>query len=59
MRAFGFPQWARKEKVVEEVAFLVGDPEEVDKQSLAGKGPVRVRVLCKKPEEISGSSMSS
>ncbi|RLN19541.1 hypothetical protein C2845_PM02G17690 [Panicum miliaceum] len=31
-------QWARKEKVVEEIAFLIGDPEEVDKTSLPGKG---------------------
>ena len=56
VRASGFPQWARKEKVVEEVAFLIGDPEEVDKQSLIGRGQARVKVQCKHPGEISGSS---
>ena len=56
VRASGFPQWARKEKVVEEVAFLIGDPEEIDKQSLIGRGTIRVKVQCKHLGEISGSS---
>ena len=42
--------------MVEEVAFLIGDPEEIDKQSLIGRGPVRVKVQCKHPGEIFGSS---
>jgi len=38
--------------VIEEMAFLIGDPKEVDKSSLAGKGPVRVKVQYKDPKEI-------
>lgn len=50
------PFWARKEKVVEEVAFLVGDFIEVDTKSLPGLGPIRVKVSCKDPASIKGSS---
>lgn len=52
----GIPFWARKEKVVEEVAFLVGDFIEVDTKSLPGLGPIRVKVSCKDPASIKGSS---
>lgn len=52
----GFPNWARQEKIVEEVAYLVGDPEMVDSKSLSGTGPIRVRIWCKEPSEIKGSS---
>lgn len=34
----GIPFWARKEKTIEEVAYLVGDFIEVDKKSLPGPG---------------------
>jgi len=47
-----FHSGPKKEKVIEEMAFLIGDPEEVDKSSLAGKGPVRVKVQYKDPKEI-------
>jgi hypothetical protein len=52
----GFPYWARKEKAVEEVSYLVGDFIEVDKKSLPGLGPIRLKVACKDPSTIKGSS---
>ena len=52
----GFPMWARKEKTVEEVSYLVGDFVEVDTKSLPGLGPIRVKVSCKDPSSIKGSS---
>jgi hypothetical protein len=53
---WGFPPWARKEKAVEEVAYLVGDFVEVDPRSLLGLGPIRLKVACKDPAAIKGSS---
>lgn len=41
---------------MEEVAFLIGDPEIVDVRSLAGSGPIKVKVWCNDPAEISGSN---
>ena len=35
VRGFGIPQWAKKEKVVRQLAFFVGEPKYVDKVSLA------------------------
>jgi len=52
----GFPMWARKEKTVEEVSYLVGDFVEVDTKSLPVLGPIRVKVSCKDPSSIKGSS---
>jgi len=53
---YGFPHWARKEKAVEEVSYLVGDFIEVDTKSLPGLDPIRVKVSCKDPSSIQGSS---
>jgi hypothetical protein len=50
------PQIARKEEVVMEIAYLIGDPEEVDLSSLSGTGPVRMRVGCRDPNMIRGES---
>jgi hypothetical protein len=52
----GVPYWARKEKAIEEVAYLVGDFEELDVSSLPGLGPIRVKVSCKAPKQIKGAS---
>lgn len=52
----GVPSWARKEKVVEEVSYLVGDVEEVDVSTLPGLGPLRVKVSCKDLELIKGAT---
>ena len=38
------------------MAYLVGNFEEVDKSSLPGLGPIRVKVSYKDPKEIKGSS---
>jgi hypothetical protein len=56
VQLMGVPYWARKEKAVEEVAYLVGDFEELDKSTLPGLGPIRVKVSCKDPKEIKGAS---
>jgi len=52
----GIPFWARKEKAVEEVAYLVGDFIEVDKKSLPSLGPIRFKVVSKDPSAIRGTS---
>ena len=52
----GIPYWAKKEKVVEEVAYLVGEFIEVDTKSLPRLGPIRVKVSCKDPSLIKGAS---
>uniref|UniRef100_K3Y2Q5 CCHC-type domain-containing protein n=1 Tax=Setaria italica TaxID=4555 RepID=K3Y2Q5_SETIT len=52
----GMLDWARKEKPIEEAAYLIGDPEEVDRRSLQRRGPVRVKVACKNPKEINETS---
>lgn len=36
VRAYNFPPFARKEEVVREVAYLVGEPKEVDLNTLEG-----------------------
>jgi hypothetical protein len=56
VQLMGVPYWARKERAVEEVAYLVGDFEEVDKAPLPGLGPIRAKVSCKDPKEIKGAS---
>lgn len=48
---------ARKEWVVEEMAYLVGDFKELDKKSLAGLSPMRVKIAYKDPKSIKGSSI--
>lgn len=35
----------------------MGDFEELDKSTLPGLGPIRIRVACKDPKEIKGSSV--
>lgn len=52
----GIPHWAKKERAVEEVAYLVGDFEEIDLSTLPGLGPIRVKVSCKDPNQIKGAS---
>ena len=44
VQVMGFPKWARYEKIVEEVAYLIGDPDMVDIASLAREGNIRLRV---------------
>jgi hypothetical protein len=56
VRAFGIPQWAKKERVARQLAFLVGDPLFVDKSSLLKPYWVRIRVACCDPRMIGGSN---
>lgn len=47
VKLMGVPYWARKERAVEECAYLVGDFKEVDKTTLPVLGPIRVKSLVK------------
>jgi hypothetical protein len=42
----GIPPWARKEKAMDEVSYLVGDFIEVDSKSLPGFGPICYLLAC-------------
>ncbi|CAO2149131.1 unnamed protein product [Urochloa humidicola] len=55
VRAEGIPDIARKEAHVMELAYLVGDPEEVHLASLKWKS-VWVKVACRDPKAINGTS---
>ncbi|KAM0871857.1 hypothetical protein ACQ4PT_039091 [Festuca glaucescens] len=54
VRAFGIPQWAKKERVARQLAFLVGEPQIVDKASLSKPSWVRIKVACRRPDLIGG-----
>jgi hypothetical protein len=54
VRDYGIPQWAKKEKVVRQIAFLVGEPLVVDKASLLKPNWVRIKVACKDPNLVGG-----
>jgi hypothetical protein len=56
VRAFGIPQWAKKERVARQLDFLVGDPLFVDKSSLLKPYWVRIRVACCDLRMIGGSN---
>ena len=55
VKALGIPNISRKENHVMELAYLVGDPEEVHLESFKRK-EVWVKVACKDPKKISGPS---
>ena len=55
VKAEGIPKIAKKEIHVMELAYLVGDPEEVFLESLEWK-EVWVKVSCKDPKKIAGTS---
>jgi hypothetical protein len=46
---------ARKEDTIMELAYLVGDPIEVDLKSLT-QGPIRVKVACREARKIRGET---
>lgn len=56
VRAEGFPLIARKEEIVKKVAYLIGDPIEVDLISLIRMGPIRVKVVCRDASFIRGEN---
>jgi hypothetical protein len=54
VKAFNFPKMARKEYIVMEVAYVVGDPEEVDISSMNSTGPVKSNLLAERSAESKG-----
>jgi hypothetical protein len=56
VKAFNLHPDARKEDTVMELAYLIGDPTEVDLKTLDSQGPVRVRVACREAKEIGGET---
>jgi hypothetical protein len=56
VKAFNFPEVARKEDIIMEVAYVVGDPEEIDISSLNSTGPVRVKLACREVSRIRGET---
>ncbi|CAL4984975.1 unnamed protein product [Urochloa decumbens] len=56
VKAFNFPPQAKKVEVVMEVAYIVGDPEEVDLNSLNRPGPVRIKLACRNAKQVRGET---
>jgi hypothetical protein len=56
VKVYNLPDIARKEDTAIEVAYVVGDPEEVDVNSLNGSGPVRVKLACREANKIRGET---
>jgi hypothetical protein len=44
VKAYKFPPFARKAEVIMEIAYLIGDPEEIDMTSLKPPGPMRIKL---------------
>jgi hypothetical protein len=55
VRVHGSPVEARKDSFLELISQAIGKLEEVDGQSLAGQGPIRLRVLCPDPSKLNCS----
>jgi hypothetical protein len=56
VKAYNFPPIARKEEVVREIAYLVGEPEEVDLKSLERFGPVKIKLSCRDAKQVRGET---
>jgi hypothetical protein len=54
VKAYKFPPFARKEDIVMEIAYLIGDPIEVDLVTLNREGPIRIKLSCREPQKIGG-----
>jgi hypothetical protein len=54
VKAYNFPPIARKKEVVREIAYLVGEPEEVDLKTLEGFGPVKIKISCRDAKQVRG-----
>jgi hypothetical protein len=55
VKAYNVYPDARKEDIIMELAYLVGDPIEVDLRSLT-QGPIRLKVACRKARKIRGET---
>jgi hypothetical protein len=56
VKAYNFPPIARKQEVVREIAYQVGEPEEVDLKSLEGFGLVRIKLSCRDAKHVRGET---
>jgi hypothetical protein len=56
VKAHNFPPIARKEEVVREIAYLVGEPEEVDTKTLEGFGPIKIKISCRDAKQLRGET---
>jgi hypothetical protein len=56
VKTYNFPPIARKEEVVWEIAYLVGEPEEVDLKSLEAFGAVRIKLSCRDAKQVRGKT---
>jgi hypothetical protein len=57
VRASSFQRKAKKEMVIKEISHRVGDPVEVDGESLRSEGAIRVKVLCKDALNVKGNTL--
>jgi hypothetical protein len=58
VKAYKFPPFARKEDIVMEIAYLIGDPIEVDLVTLNREGPIRIKLSCRESQKIGGELKS-
>lgn len=56
VKDFNFPSKAKTVEVVMKIAYLVGDPQEVDLNPLKKPGPVRIKLACKAASEVKGET---
>jgi hypothetical protein len=56
VKAYKFPPFARKEDIVMEIAYLIGDPIEVDLVTLNREGPIRIKLSCRESQKIGGET---
>jgi hypothetical protein len=56
VKDFNFPSKAKTVEVVMKIAYLVGDLQEVDLNSLKKPGPVRIKLACKAAREVKGET---
>lgn len=56
VKAFNLPSNAKNVEIIMEVAYLVGDPEEVDTTSLKKPRPVRIKLVCRDASQVRGET---
>jgi hypothetical protein len=56
VKAYKFPPFAREEDIVMEIAYLIGDPIEVDLVTLNREGPIRIKLSCRESQKIGGET---
>lgn len=56
VNAYNFPPNTKSVEVIMEIAYLIGNPEEVDLNSLKKPGPVGIKVACRNAKQIKGET---